>query len=87
MKKFGLIALTVALVAAMCTGCRRPMPDTTGTTSGTRVTTPATRPAPQNTTRPAAKDTLPTPSKILPDGTSNPIDDGGMGRGRMGPRF
>ena len=82
MKKTSLIALTIALMATMFTGCRRPQPDTTVPTTA-RVTVPAT----SSTRRPEPTVTIPSPTELLPEGTTGPTNSSDMGRGRMGPRF
>ena len=84
MKKISLLILTLALIAAMFTGCRRTMPETTGTT-----TVPKTTAAAPATTakRPEPIVTLPSPTDLLPEGTTGPARGDDMGRGRMGPRF
>lgn len=86
MKKAGILIMTMLLVAAMFTGCRRRNPDTTNTTvkptTGTTATTKAPKPS---TTAPAPSATgvIPDATDLMPD-TTKGTD---MGRGRMGPRY
>lgn len=86
MKKTSLIVLTVALIAALFTGCRRPVPGTTGSTApatkAPTVTTPTT-----TAKRPDPIVTVPEPSDLQPEDPNGPSNGNDMGRGRMGPRF
>lgn len=87
MKKASLIALTIFMVAALFTGCRRAQPDTTAPSTAPKTTTAA--PAPTTVARPKPSMTLPSPTDLMPSGTGHtgPADGGQMGRGRMGPRL
>ena len=79
MKKAGILILTVLLVAAMCSGCRR-TPDTTmtpGTSSTTKATTPST------TKTPKATGVIPDATDLMPDATNGTI----LPRGQRGPRY
>lgn len=98
MKKTSLIALTIILIAALFTGCRRPQPDTTGSKGSTPAAT-TTTPASSSTVRPGvttpSQNTSGTPGSstpestgVLPDLTMPSGSSGGdMTRGRRGPRF
>lgn len=93
MKKTTMIVLTMALIAALFTGCRRPQPATTGSTAGSTpaatTVAPTTTAAPSTTTtvRPEPSMTLPDATDILPSGTSGATEGNDMTRGRMGPRM
>lgn len=84
MKKAGILILTLLLVAAMFSGCRR-SPDTTNTTvapTTTSTTTKATRPSTTAGTKPS--------SGVIPDATDmmpQPTDGTGVTRGHRGPRY
>ena len=82
MKKAGILILTVLLVAAMCSGCRR-TPDTTNTTMtpGTSTTTKAT--SPSTTKTPKATGVIPDATDLMPDATNGTI----LPRGQRGPRY
>lgn len=88
MKKAGIFILSVILIVAMFTGCRRQTPDTTVNPTATHTTTKAT--APSTTKAPAATSTapsgtgiLPNPTDVLPSGT----DGTEMTRSHRGPRY
>ena len=86
MKKAGILALTLILIAAMFSGCRRQHPSTTSssstkTTTSTNSTTGTTG-KPQSTTRV----TTPPSSGILPDMTDG-TSGTDMSRGRTVPRY
>lgn len=88
MKKAGIVILTLILVAAMFSGCRRRPQETTNTTmtptttATTQTTTRATMPQ-TTVTHPSTTDSIPDTTELLPDGTAGTD----MGRGRMGPRY
>lgn len=92
MKKAGILMLTLVLVAAMFSGCRRRTDESTNTTMApttttTQTTTRATMPS-TTMTRPATTGVIPDATDLLPDGTSGTGATGSdMGRGRMGPRY
>lgn len=90
MKKAGILMLTLVLVTAMFSGCRRRNDGTTNTTVKptttvtTQTTTKATLPS-TTMTRPSATGVIPDATDLLPDATGTTGSD--MGRGRMGPRY
>lgn len=83
MKKTGILILTLILIAAMFSGCRRQTTETTGT--------PATTIRP-TTTQTTILPTVPSTTTVLPSGTqaTSPSDATtatDMGRGRPSPRY
>lgn len=88
MKKAGIFTLSMILILAMFTGCRRQTPDTTVTTTGnqttTKATTPSTGKAP--TTTPSSTGVIPNPTDMLPSGT-DATSGSEMTRGHRGPRY
>ena len=83
MKKAGILILTLLLVVAMFSGCRRRSPDTTNTTMtpGTSSTTKATTPS--TTKAPKATGVIPDATDLLPDTTEGSM----MPRGHGGPNY
>ena len=90
MRKAGIIMLTLVLVVAMFSGCRRRTDGTTNTTMApttTQTTNKATMPT-TTMTRPATTGVIPDATDLLPDSTDGTGTTGSdMGRGRMGPRY
>lgn len=93
MKKAGILMLTLVLVAAMFSGCRRRNDGTTNTTmipstpGTTQTTTRATMPS-TTMTRPETTGVIPDATDLLPDSTDGTgVTGSDMGRGRMGPRY
>ena len=83
MKRAGILVLTLILIAAMFTGCRRQPTDTTGMTGSTSSTVLP------STTNPITGTTMPSTTTVIPgttDGTTA-TDGTDMTRGRMAPRY
>lgn len=90
MKKAGIFTLTVILLVAMFTGCRRQTPDTTVTTTSktTQTTTKATVPPTTTTAAPSSTGVIPQPTELLPSGTDTTAASGTtMPRRHGGPRY
>lgn len=83
MKKAGILILTLILIAAMFSGCRRQTPDTTMTTGNT--TTPATTSSAAPTTMPHTTTVIPNITEATPGNDATGGTD--MGRGRTAPRY
>jgi ABC-type phosphate transport system substrate-binding protein len=81
MKKAGILAITIAMIAAMLTacGCQATMDpassSTTTTSATTTATTTASTAAPSTTTRPVT--TAPTTQQSQPDDSSNATNETG----------
>lgn len=81
MKKAGIFFITLILVAAMATGCRRGTTNTTGTsTPATSSTAKVTTPKTTGTTKPSAG-IIPSPSDVVP----HPSGSTATGRGHRSP--
>lgn len=88
MSKAGILILTLLLVAAMFTGCRRRSPDTTNST-GTTTATTSTQSTTRATVPSTAGNTKPS-TGVIPDATDlmpQPTDGTDMTRGHRGPRY
>ena len=81
MKKAGILAITIAMIAAMLTacGCQATMDPASSSTTTTSASTTASTAAPSTTTRPAttAPTTAPTTQQSQPDDSSNATNETG----------
>lgn len=77
MKKAGILAITIAMIAAMLTacGCQATMDPASSSTTTTSATTTASTAAPSTTTRPVT--TAPTTQQSQPDDSSNATNETG----------
>lgn len=87
MKKAGIFTLTVILIIAMFSGCRRQTPDTTVTTTTktTQTTTKATTPS-SSTKAPSTTGVIPDATDLMPSGT-DATSGTEMPRRHAGPRY
>ncbi len=72
MKKAGIFTLTLILIVAMFTGCRRQTQDTTmstNTTKATQTTTKATVPTTASKAPSSSTGVIPEPTDLMPSGT------------------
>lgn len=77
MKKAGILAITIAMIAAMLTacGCQATMDPASSSTTTTSASTTASTAAPSTTTRPVT--TAPTTQQSQPDDSSNATNETG----------